>query len=122
VARLLLIAIVDDDPSFRRATGEFVQSLGYGVAGFSSGEEFLTSPQLEETDCLICDLHMPGLSGIELQKRLGALGYTFPVIFITAFAEAKTRGEALASGAMGFFDKPFHEHELISCLEQVSLR
>jgi len=122
LARLLLIAIVDDDPSFLRATGGFIQSLGYDVAAFSSGEEFLASSKLDETACLICDLHMPGLSGIELQKRLGVLGYTFPIIFITAFAEAKARGEALASGALGFFDKPFREEELISCLERAVLR
>ena len=122
MARLLLIAIVDDDPSFRRATGGFIQSLGYDVAAFSSGEEFLASSKLDETACLICDLHMPGLSGIELQKRLRVLGYTFPIIFITAFAEAKARGEALASGALGFFDKPFREQELISCLERVTSR
>jgi FixJ family two-component response regulator len=90
------------------------------VAAFSSGEEFLASSRLDETACLICDLHMPGLSGIELQKRLGVLGYTFPIIFITAFPEAKARGEALASGALGFFDKPFREQELISCLERVN--
>ena len=122
MARLLLIAIVDDDPSFLRATGGFIQSLGYDVAAFSSGEEFLASSRLDETACLICDLHMPGLSGIELQKRLGVLGYAFPIIFITAFAEAKARGEALASGALGFFDKPFREQELISCLERVTSR
>jgi FixJ family two-component response regulator len=120
VARPLLIAIVDDDPSFRRATRGFIQSLGYDVMAFGSGEEFLASPKLVKTACLICDLHMPSLSGIELQKRLRALGYAFPVIFITAHAEAKTRREALASGAVGFFGKPFPEQEFISCLERVS--
>jgi FixJ family two-component response regulator len=122
VPRLLLIAIVDDDPSFRRATRGFIESLGYDVVAFGSGEEFLTSPNLDETACLICDVQMPGLSGIELQKRLGATGYTFPIIFITAHVDAKTRGEALASGAVAFFDKPFRERELISCLERVSPR
>jgi FixJ family two-component response regulator len=122
VERLPLIAIVDDDPSFRRATGGFIQSLGYDVVAFGSGEEFLRSSKLDEIACLICDLQMPRLSGIGLQKQLGGLGYTFPIIFITAFAEAKARGEALASGALGFFDKPFREEELISCLERAVLR
>ncbi|SDR14598.1 Response regulator receiver domain-containing protein [Rhizobiales bacterium GAS113] len=120
MTNLALISIVDDDASFRRATASFVQSLGYDVAVFETAEEFLRSEQLDVTICLICDLHMPGMSGIELQNELRSQRYTLPIIFITAYGESKMRGQALAAGALGFFDKPFHEQELISCLERVS--
>jgi FixJ family two-component response regulator len=120
VTKLPLISIVDDDASFRRATARFVQSLGYDVAAFESAEEFLGSLELDGTTCLICDLHMRGMSGVELQNELRGQGYTLPIIFITAYGGSKMRGLALAAGALGFFDKPFGEQELIFCLERVS--
>ena len=113
-----VISIVDDDESFRRATAGFVSSLGYTVAAFGSAEEFLKSNCLDDTACLISDVEMPGMSGIELQNRLIAQGYRLPVIFITAYSASKARAQALASGALGFFDKPFSEEKLISCIDQ----
>jgi FixJ family two-component response regulator len=118
VSKVLLISIVDDDRSFRRAAAGLVESLGYAAAAFGSAEEFLKSGQLDDTACLICDVHMPGMSGIELQDRLLAGGYRIPVVFITAYSDAKARAQALAAGALGFLDKPFGEQELIACLDR----
>ena len=111
-----VIAIVDDDASFRRATTSFVRSLGYAAAAFASAEAFLQSSSVQDAHCLISDVQMPGMTGIELQDRLLAEGYRLPVIFITAFPEAKARGKALAAGAIGFLDKSFSDEQLISCL------
>jgi FixJ family two-component response regulator len=112
------ISIVDDDESFRRAAAGFINSLGYAVAAFASAEEFLKSGRLNDTACLISDVEMPGMSGIELHDRLIAQGCRVPVIFVTAYPDSKARGQALASGALGFFDKPFSVEKLISCIDQ----
>ena len=116
--KILLISIVEDDESFRRATTRLVRSLGYAVAAFGSAEEFLNSGRLNDTACLISDVHMPGMSGIELQKHLLAQGYRLPVIFISAYPEPAARGQWRASGTLGFLTKPFSEEKLISYLGQ----
>jgi FixJ family two-component response regulator len=113
-----VISIIDDDESFRRATAGLIASLGYAVAVFGSAEEFLKSGSLDDTACLISDVQMPGMSGIELQDRLLSKRCGIPFIFVTAFSDPKARAQALASGALGFFDKPFSEEKLISCLER----
>jgi FixJ family two-component response regulator len=113
-----MIAIVDDDESFRRATASFVRSLGYVAAAFGSAEAFLTSDRIRDTDCLISDVQMPGMTGIELQGQLIARGHDLPVIFVTAFPEVKTKGRALAAGAVGYLDKPFSDQTLIECLNE----
>jgi FixJ family two-component response regulator len=113
-----VIAIVDDDESFRRATTSFIRSLGYGAAAFDSAEAFLESDRIQDTDCLITDVQMPGMTGIELQDRLVAQGSRLPVIFITAFPEMKARAQALAGGAVGFLAKPFNDQRLIACLNE----
>jgi FixJ family two-component response regulator len=112
-----LISIVDDDESIREATKGLVRSLGYRAAAFASAEEFLQSGKLDETACLITDVEMPGVSGIELQRRLIAQGNFVPTIFITAFPEAAGRQTAFAAGVVGFLDKPFSEQSLVHCLE-----
>jgi FixJ family two-component response regulator len=112
------VSIVDDDESFRGAMTRFIRSLGHSVAAFSSAEEFLTSNRLHDTTCLISDVQMPGMSGIELQDRLLADGYRLPIIFVAADPESNARGRALASGALGFLTKPFSEEVLVSCLER----
>ena len=117
-AEAAVISIVDDDASFRRATARLVRSLGHAVAAFSSAEEFLSSDRLRNTACLISDVQMPGMSGIELQNQLRAQGVRLPVIFITAYPESKAREQALAAGALGFLNKPFNEDKLIACLDQ----
>jgi FixJ family two-component response regulator len=112
-----MISIVDDDESFRRATTRFVKSLGYAVAAFASAEEFIRSDRLGETACLISDVQMPGMSGIELYHRLRQQGWRAPVIFVTAFSRF-VQGQALEAGALGVLNKPFEEDQLISYLSQ----
>jgi FixJ family two-component response regulator len=114
----VMISIVDDDASVREATKELVRSLGYSAAAFASAEDFLQSGQLGETACLISDVQMPGLSGIDLQRRLIADGHSLPIIFITAFPDERARTRALDGGAVGFLTKPYREESLIECLGQ----
>jgi FixJ family two-component response regulator len=118
----LVISVVDDDESVREAIKGFIRSLGYVAATFASAEEFLKSERVHETACLITDVQMPGMSGIELQSRLIAKGYRLPIIFITAFPEAKARAQALAAGALGFLSKPFSDEKLISYLDEALAR
>ena len=113
-----VIAIVDDDESFRRATLSFIRSLGYSAAAFPSADAFLNSNAVENTDCLITDVQMPGMSGIELQNYLIAQGHRVPIIFVTAFPEMEARNNALRAGAVGFLGKPFGDENLISCLNK----
>ena len=113
-----VISVVDDDRSFRRATARLINSLGHTVESFGSAEEFLASGRLDETACLVSDVKMPGMTGIELQSRLRQQGRRLPIIFITAHPDANAKSRALASGAVGFFNKPFNDDELISCLDR----
>ena len=111
-----LISIVDDDELARDGIRELVESFGYTVAAFSSAEDFLASSQVEETACLITDLQMPGLSGLELQEALRSQGHHTPVILITAYPSENHQKRALNGGAVGFLSKPFDERSLIKCL------
>ena len=113
-----MISIVDDDESVRNATKALIRSLGYRVATFASAEEFLASEKLQDTACLISDVQMPGLNGIELQDRLTASGHHIPIIFITAFADDRVRDRVMQSGAVSFMSKPFSEANLIVCLDR----
>jgi FixJ family two-component response regulator len=113
-----MISIVDDDKAVRDATKALIRSLGYRAATFSSAEEFLGSNQLQETSCLISDVHMPGLNGIELQDRLAAGGHRIPIIFISAFPDDRVRDRAMRSGAISFMSKPYSEANLIVCLDR----
>ncbi len=112
-----VISIIDDDGSVRAATCNLVKSLGYTVHAFASAEEFLRSPHLNDTSCVIADVQMPKMSGIELQARLIAEGYRVPFIFITAFSVDSARVRALKSGAACFLAKPFAGEALIDCLD-----
>jgi FixJ family two-component response regulator len=112
-----VISIVDDDEAVRESTEGLVRSLGYLAATFSSAEEFLSSERLHDTSCLITDLQMPGLSGVELQRRLIAGGHHMPIIFITAFPEESVRARAMEAGAVCFMSKPYSEDRLIGCLD-----
>ena len=111
-----LISIVDDDALARDGIRELVESLGYQTTTFESAEDFLKSSLIAETACLITDLQMPGLSGIELQETLQSQGYQTPVILITGYPNEKNRTRALDKGAVGFLSKPFDEGSLIECL------
>jgi FixJ family two-component response regulator len=113
-----LISVVDDDASVREATKGFVRSLGYRALTFASAQEFLDSGQVHNTDCVITDVEMPGLSGVELQARLAAEGHNVPIIFITAYPSDSLRARVEEAGALGFFTKPFVEDRLIACLHK----
>jgi FixJ family two-component response regulator len=113
-----LISIVDDDESVREATMGLVRSLGYVAATFASAEEFLGSEHRHDTSCIIADVHMPGLSGVDMQSHLVAEGHRLPMIFVTAFPDERLRARALEAGAFGFLSKPFNEEHLIGCLDR----
>jgi len=112
-----VISIIDDDPSVRKATDGLVRSLGYRSLTFASAEDFLQSDHIEDTSCVITDVQMPGLSGVELQSMLNARGARMPMIFITAYPEDRIRRSVLEAGAVGFLSKPFEEAVLIEHLE-----
>jgi FixJ family two-component response regulator len=113
-----MISIIDDDESVREATRGLVRSLGYNAEAFASSENFLQSDRINDTSCLITDVQMPGLSGVELQSVLLAQGHRTPIIFITAFPEERIRKRALDAGAIGFLSKPFNEECLIDYLDR----
>jgi FixJ family two-component response regulator len=113
----VVISIVDDDEAVREATKGLVRSLGYTAATFGSAEEFLNSERRHNTSCIIADVQMPGLSGVEMQKRLIAEGHRLPMIFVTAYPEDRIRRSAMEAGAVGFLSKPFNEEHLIGCLD-----
>jgi FixJ family two-component response regulator len=115
-----MISIVDDDKSFRESANSLIRSLGYATATFASGEAFLESGCLSDTECLITDVQMPGMSGVDLQSHLLAKGHRTPVIFVTALREGRLRERALAAGALGFLSKPFREENLIACLDRAA--
>ena len=112
-----VISIVDDDEAVRLALRSLVRSLGYVSNVFASAEEFLESSQLNETSCLISDIQMPGMNGIELQNRLRILDHSTPVIFVTAFPDERNRARALEAGAIGFLEKPFEGCAMIKLIE-----
>jgi FixJ family two-component response regulator len=112
-----MISIVDDDESVREATKRLVRSLGYAASTFALASEFLASERVHDTACLITDLHMPGMSGEDLQNRLIADGHRIPVIFITAFPEERVRARVMKAGAICFISKPCDNDHLIDCLE-----
>ena len=112
-----VISIVDDDESIRIGTTRLVRSRGFAACGFSSALEFLNSPQLKNTSCVITDFQMPDMNGVRLQLALREGGHTIPVIFITAFPSDKVRAEAMRAGAVCFLEKPFDNETLISCIE-----
>jgi FixJ family two-component response regulator len=111
--QIKMISIVDDDSFVREAIKSLLRSVGYIAVTFASAEEFLQSEQMDATACLITDVQMPGLSGVELQSLLLAQGYQMPMIFVTASVEEKTRARALKAGAMAFLTKPCDVARLI---------
>lgn len=113
MSQVLVISIIDDDASVRTATSRLVRSLGYVACTFSSADEFLKSPQIEMTSCVIADVQMPHLSGVELQDLLHSQNRRLPIIFITAFPEESIRARALRAGAVCFLTKPIDAPTLI---------
>jgi FixJ family two-component response regulator len=121
LSKLPLIAIIDDDASVRATTDSLVRSLGYAVYTFASAEELLRSNRLDDLSCLIADVQMPGMSGVELQAHLLAQGYHVPFIFFTAFPDEQIRAQALRAGAICYLTKPFDGDSLVQGL-QVALK
>jgi FixJ family two-component response regulator len=120
VSRKLLIAVIDDDDSFRMALVESLFSLGYRALGFASAQEFIGVDGEEPYDCVVTDIHMPGMSGLELKRLLLARGSTTPVIMVTARVEPGLETEAAATGAVCLLRKPFETESLIDCLERAA--
>jgi FixJ family two-component response regulator len=116
-SRPALIAVVDDDASIRAATDSLLRSRGYAVSTFPSVGDFLQSAELNGTSCVITDVRMPVMGGIELQATLRAQGCTVPFIFITAFPESVVRTQAMNGGATCFLTKPFDAPTLINYVE-----
>jgi FixJ family two-component response regulator len=112
-----IISIIDDDESVRLAVKSLVRSLGLIARTFASAEEFLQSPHVDDSSCLITDVQLPGMNGLKLQSLVLAQGRRMPIIFVTAFPAEHIRGPALAAGAVGFLSKPFDGQTLITLVE-----
>jgi FixJ family two-component response regulator len=111
-----LISIVDDDDSLRNSLNNLIRSVGFAVQGFSSAEAFLNSNHLDDTACLILDVRMPGMSGLDLQRQLMAADCQIPIVFITSHGDDDARSRALAAGAVEFLYKPFREEALLNAI------
>ena len=122
MAEAPIISVVDDDPSVRTATARLLRSMGFSVYAFASAQEFLSSPPLSETSCVIADVQMPGMTGVELQDHLIAHDHSMPIIFITAFPHDRVRERAMNAGAVCFLSKPFDETRLLECVEQALMK
>lgn len=117
MSKIPVIAVVDDDTAVRAGIDSLIRSLGFRVCLFASAEEFLDSDCLGKADCLITDVQMPQMSGLQLHEHLTAQGMQIPTIFITAFPEESIRRRAMTASAVGFLAKPFVAQVLIDCIE-----
>jgi CheY-like chemotaxis protein len=111
-----LIAIVDDDQGFRDALTSLIRSLGYRVRGFSSAPAFLASPNIRNTSCLIADVQMPAMTGVDLYSRLVESGHAIPTIIVTAYPDDGVRVRALTGGVICYLSKPVDVDELLACI------
>ena len=111
-----LISVVDDDEPVRRTTTLLIESFGFRVAAFESAETFLRSGELHDTSCLILDVQMPGMNGLQLQSHLAAAGCGIPIIFITAYESKDSRQRAMQAGAAAFLGKPFNDEQLFQSI------
>ena len=111
-----LISIVDDDQPYRESMRKLIKLLGYAVEAFPSAADFLASPGLPETVCLITDVNMPGMTGVELHRHLGDTGYAIPTILITAYPDEVVRDRALEDGIVCYLGKPVDDDYLERCL------
>jgi FixJ family two-component response regulator len=116
VMKKLLVSVVEDDRYFRESMRRLMRSLGYNVEAFSSAADFLASPRLIETTCLIADVHMPAMTGVELYRHLIEAGYTIPTILVTAYPDDVDRARVLNDGVVCYLRKPVDEQHLIRCL------
>ena len=122
MANRTLISIVDDDQPFRESMRKLVTLLGYTVEEFPSAADFLASPLLHETGCLIADVHMPGMTGDELHRRLIKLGHVIPTILATAYPDEVVRDQTLKDGVICYLSKPVDDEDLDRCLRSALKR
>ena len=111
-----LIAVVDDDPSVRSATVDLLASVGFACEAFEAAEDYLQSDAAKRTACLILDVRMPGLNGLELQRLMADQGRAVPIIFITSYPNERVRRRAIGAGAICYLSKPYSEKELLDCI------
>jgi len=112
-----LISIVDDDDSLRNSLDNLIRSVGFHAIGFSSAEAFLSSNQAHDTACLILDMRLPGMNGLELQRQIVAANWRIPIIFITSHADGDAEARALEAGAVDYLYKPFREKQLLNAID-----
>ena len=112
-----LISIVDDDDALRNSLDDLIRSIGFRTQGFPSAEAFLSSNQVHDTACLILDVRMAGMNGLELQRQLVATHCRIPIIFITSHEDEDARKRALEAGAVAYLYKPFREEELLNAID-----
>jgi FixJ family two-component response regulator len=112
-----LISIVDDDDSLRNSLDNLIRSVGFRAQGFPSAEAFLSSNQVHDTACLILDVRLPGMNGLELQRRIVAANWRIPIIFITSHADGDAQARALEAGAVDYLYKPFREEHLLNAID-----
>ena len=112
-----LISIVDDDDSLRSSLGNLLRSVGFRVQEFASASAFLGSPDVRETACLLLDVRMPDMNGLELQQHIVTVNGRVPIVFITSHADDDARAQALGAGAVAFLYKPFREQELLEAID-----
>jgi FixJ family two-component response regulator len=117
-----MISIVDDDQSFRDSMRRLVKSLGYSSAAFASAAEFLASPRFAVTECLVADIHMPEMSGVELYRHLVETGRDIPTILVTAHPDERVQEQMLSEGVRCYLRKPLEEAVLIDCLHSAVTR
>jgi FixJ family two-component response regulator len=113
-----VISIIDDDAAVRAAVARLLSSMGFAVDAFASAHEFLASPRLRDSLCIVADVDMPRMSGLELQDHLIAHGANIPVIFVTGFPDDRIRERAMKGGAVCFLSKPFDDAALLECVER----
>ena len=116
--RIPLISIIDDDEAIRRSLDDLIRSAGLRARVFSSAEAFLQSNQMSEIDCLILDLCLPGMSGLELQRQLAEGNFDLPIILMTAHESGDQRRQAVEAGAVAFLNKPFEEADLLNAIDR----
>ncbi len=114
-----LISVIDDDESVRRTTTLLIESFGFPTAAFESAEHFLRSGHLHDTSCLVLDVQMPGMNGLQLQRHLAATGCGIPIIFISAYESKDSRQRAAQAGAAAFLGKPFSDAQLLQTIRTV---
>jgi FixJ family two-component response regulator len=118
MSKASLVSVVEDDQFFRESMQRLMRSLGYTVEAFASAADFLASPRVVETTCLIADVHMPAMTGVELYRHLVDAGYAIPTILVTAYPDDVDRAQAVKDGVVCYLRKPIDETHLIRCLRE----